>query len=167
MIKSATRVLLVAVPSAALFYAVWMLLVDTPNAQELIAGAGAVVLATIGSELVRHERIAVASIRPGFLAHAWRPVVRVPADLARLTVAAVLQTTQRRPSRGEFRAVPFRARGSEAERGGRRALAEGAGSFSPNTIVVGVDAERKLILVHELVSTGSDPRTTLDPLELG
>ena len=47
----------------------------------------------------------------------------------------------------------------------RRALAKGAGSFAPNSYVVGVDAERELLLVHQLDPSGG--ASELDPLELG
>ena len=36
----------------------------------------------------------------------------------------------------------------------RRALAEAVGSLTPNTIVIGVDEERNLILGHQLRRSG-------------
>ncbi|MCW3018653.1 MAG: hypothetical protein JWN10_961, partial [Solirubrobacterales bacterium] len=46
---------------------------------------------------------------------------------------------------------------------GRRALAESFGSLAPNTIVIGVDPERDLLLVHQLRGGGG----RVDVLELG
>jgi hypothetical protein len=48
---------------------------------------------------------------------------------------------------------------------GRSALAESLGSFAPNTIVIGVDPERELILGHQLRRTGGDE--AIDVLGLG
>ena len=48
---------------------------------------------------------------------------------------------------------------------GRRALAESFGSFAPNTIIVGVDADRELILAHQLRPSGGPE--ALDLLGLG
>ena len=48
---------------------------------------------------------------------------------------------------------------------GRRALAESLGSLAPNTIVIGVDPERKLLLVHQLHARAD--RDELDVLRLG
>ena len=61
--------------------------------------------------------------------------------------------------------MPFRAGGDGSRDVGRRALAEGLGSLAPNTIVIGVDDERDLLLVHQLHRSGG--REELDVLELG
>ncbi|MBV9001348.1 MAG: hypothetical protein JO304_19985, partial [Solirubrobacterales bacterium] len=66
---------------------------------------------------------------------------------------------------GVFRAVPFRCGDDEELESGRRALAESLGSFSPNTIIVGVDGERELILGHQLSPRGG--REAIDVLRLG
>jgi hypothetical protein len=76
------------------------------------------------------------------------------------------QLVLRRPPRGEFRAVRFRAgRPDGARDTARRVLAKEFGSFAPNSYVIGVDAERDLMLVHQLEPRGG--RDKLDPLELG
>jgi hypothetical protein len=48
---------------------------------------------------------------------------------------------------------------------GRRGLSEILGSLAPNTIVIGVDTERQLLLVHQLHRTGGSEN--LDVLRLG
>lgn len=48
---------------------------------------------------------------------------------------------------------------------GKRALAESLGSFAPNTIVIGVDAERELLLGHQLRRSGGDD--SIDVMKLG
>jgi hypothetical protein len=48
---------------------------------------------------------------------------------------------------------------------GRRALAETVGSVAPNTIVIGIDDERGLLLVHQLRRHGGPE--DLDVTRLG
>src|SRR5947208_2594268 len=147
--------------------AVWMLLVDDPALPELLTGAVVAVLAATTSELVRAQRMAEIRIEPAWLARAWRPLARAPIDLVLLSRAAVLQLFQRRARRGRFLALRFPNGPRSARDNARRALAEAAGSFAPNTYVVGVDPERDLILVHQLVPAAPDKRpATIDPLEL-
>ena len=64
-----------------------------------------------------------------------------------------------------MRAIRFRGTGPDAVDNARRALAEGLGSFAPNTVVIGVDERRNVLLAHQL--RGTDPvERSLDPLEL-
>src|SRR6185312_389145 len=98
-------------------------------------------------------------------------LVQLPELITGAVVAAVAATgselvlAERRPARGRVRAIPFRHGGDSPDGVGRRALAEGLGSFAPNTIVIGVDDERNLLLVHQLVVTG-EAGEALDPMEL-
>jgi multisubunit Na+/H+ antiporter MnhE subunit len=145
--------------------AVWMLLVDNESLPELLTGAGVVCIATIGSELVRHQRIAQIRVHPLWILRLWRPVARVPVDVGIVMVELFRQLFERKRARGRLRAMRFRAVDQDPASNARRALAEAAGSLAPNTIVIGVDERRKLILVHQLKPTG-DAESTIDPLEL-
>jgi hypothetical protein len=78
---------------------------------------------------------------------------------------AVAQLFSRRSRRGTFRAVRFR-NGPDLSAGrGRRSLAESLGSFAPNTVIVGIDTDRELLLAHQLKPTGGPE--AIDVLELG
>ncbi len=87
------------------------------------------------------------------------------ADIATLCLEATVQLVERRPARGAFRTARFEATDATAEDTGRRALAEWLGSVAPNTIVIGVDDERDLLLVHQLRRQGDAEQ--LDVLRLG
>jgi multisubunit Na+/H+ antiporter MnhE subunit len=145
--------------------AVWMLLVDNESLPELLVGAGVVCIATAGSELVRAQRIAEVRFRAPWLLRLWKPLARIPLDVGIVMWELVRQLVQRRPERGSLRALRFRASAETAGDNGRRALAELAGSMAPNTIVVGVDTRRNLILAHQLKPT-ADAESSLDPLDL-
>jgi multisubunit Na+/H+ antiporter MnhE subunit len=146
----------------------YLLLIDTVQSPELYAGAGATLIAALAFEASREQGFAEAALPARGLARAWRVLIRLPVDIGLVAVAAITQLFRSgsgRGSRGQFRAVRFDAGGAEETDAGRRALAEALGSLTPNTIVVGVDPDSRLILVHQLERRGG--REQLDPLELG
>lgn len=145
--------------------ALYLLLIDITDLPELIVGAGAAVIAATGLELAREQGILGESIRWRWLLRFYRPLLRVPGDIAVVSAMALLALVRRRPAFGTFRVVRFEGAGDDAPDTGRHGLAEAAGSLAPNTFVVGVDAERGVILAHQLRPTGG--RETIDPLELG
>jgi multisubunit Na+/H+ antiporter MnhE subunit len=150
----------IALATWAVLMALWLLLVDLTNIPELVTGAVCALIATVGSELVRsHGLVRSRPVARG-LARAFKPVGRAPVDFGLLCAAIA---TRRR---GRMRAIPFRHGGDDPADTGRRALAEGLGSFAPNTIVLGIDGDRDLIFAHQLVPTGK-PASAIDPLELG
>lgn len=146
--------------TATALFGFWLLLVDTHEEAQLLVGAGVAILAATISELVRRQRIAAVRMRPAWLTRLWRPAATVPRDLVRL--AAAVPRGRQRP--GLLRALPFDGDVEDPTDNGRQALAELAGSFSPNTIVIGVDAERHLLLVHQLLPEEEDPERSIDPL---
>lgn len=143
----------------------YLLLIDITSLPELIVGAGAAVLAATALELAREQGIVGESVRARWLARIYRPVLRVPVDIASVSAVALRQLVRRAPQVGRFRAVSFACGEEERYESGRHALAEASGSFAPNTFVIGIDADRELILAHQLRPTRG--RQAIDPLELG
>lgn len=170
MRSRASRAALAWAAVAAALFGLWMLLADSREAPQLVAGLAVAAVAATGSELVRRQRLARVRLRGNWLLRAWRPPASVPRDLWRLA-AAVFGTAwpgaATRTATGRFRALPFRA-GDGPEGRGREALAELAGSFSPNTYVVGLDRARGVLLVHQLVPEKDEDRAadSIDPLGL-
>jgi multisubunit Na+/H+ antiporter MnhE subunit len=147
---------------AAGFYIV---LIDTVDVPELYAGAGVAVLAAAVFGVSREQGLAAAQLDPGWLAGAWRVLVRVPTQIALVSCEALVQVFAPKRSRGVFRVVPFDAGGQSPRDSGRRALSEALGSLTPNTIVIGIDPERGLLLVHQRHRQGG--REELDVMRLG
>jgi multisubunit Na+/H+ antiporter MnhE subunit len=147
---------------AAAFY---LLLIDTTDLPELYAGGIVAVLATLAFWLSREQGFPEVRVLPGWLRGGWRLAVRVPLDIAAVCVAAVRQVRRREHTRGGFRTVAFNCDDDESLAAGRRALAEALGSLPPNTIVIGVDEQRGLLLAHQLDRGGG--RDTVDLLRLG
>ncbi|HWF51349.1 MAG TPA: hypothetical protein VG294_11985 [Solirubrobacteraceae bacterium] len=145
--------------------ALYLLLIDITDLPELIVGAGAAALAATGLELAREQGIVGESIRLRWLRRLHRPLLKVPADIASVTLMAFRALAHHDATVGSFRAVRFSGGEDEQRETGRRALAEAFGSLAPNTIIVGIDGERELILAHQLRPTGG--REAIDLLELG
>lgn len=144
--------------------ALYLLLIDVIDLPELLVGTVAAALAATGLELAREQQLVGEGVRARWLVGLYRPLARVPADIALVAVVALRQLVRRDARCGAFRAVPFEGGDAPRDRG-RRALAEAFGSFAPNTIIVGADAERGLILAHQLRPAGD--RGAIDLLELG
>ena len=144
--------------------ALWMLLTDSVRIAELVTGAGVAAVAATATELVRRQRIAEQAVRPQLWLRLPRVLVRAVPDVGRLTRAAFAQLVQREPVRGRLIAMPTQLGGHEPDVRARRAAATGLGSIAPNSIVVGVDPESGMILVHQLEPTRKP--SDLDPLGL-
>jgi hypothetical protein len=145
--------------------ALYLLLIDITDLPELIVGAGAAVLAATGLELAREQGLVGESVHLRWLLRAHRPLLKVAADVAFVSLAAFRALLRRDPQQGGFRAVRFETGEDQQHGSGRRALAEALGSFAPNTVVVGIVQERELILAHQLWPRGG--RDAVDPMELG
>ena len=145
--------------------ALYLVLIDITDLPELIVGVGAAVLAATGAELAREQGIVGESIRFRWLLRLYRPLLKVPGDIAFVSLVALWGLVRREPQVGRFRAVTFTCAETAELETGQAALAEAFGSFAPNTFVIGIDTEREVILAHQLRPTGG--RESIDVLELG
>jgi hypothetical protein len=146
--------------------ALYLLLIDTTSLPELIVLAAAAAIAATGFELAREQQTAGGlTARLRWLTRVHRALLKVPSDVAIVSLVAFRQLVRPRAVNGSFRAVPFRCGPEHDTETGRRAFAEAFGSFAPNTIIVGVDVERELILGHQLSRTGGSE--AIDVLGLG
>jgi multisubunit Na+/H+ antiporter MnhE subunit len=144
--------------------ALWMLLADSVVLPELVAGAAVAALAATAFEIVRRQRVAAQALRPDLVARIWRVLVRVVPDIGRLTRAALAQLIRPQPVRGRVLSLPFGHTEDDPDARALRAVAVGLGSIAPNTVVIGVDPDSGLLLVHQLEPTRRP--SDLDPLQL-
>lgn len=148
---SLSRRLLTFVVWWAILYGVWLVLVDSLAHPEVAGGA----LAALPAALITYG---VVTSRDGrFRVRArWLLALRnVPAAVLRDAALLVL-VLFRRVTRGELPASGFRAvrtamRGDNPEAAALRALSIVGTSLAPNTFVVGIEHERGVALVHQLV----------------
>lgn len=155
------RLVALGVALAAPFY---LLLIDTASLPELYVIPAVVLLVGLSVFVASGQEITGAIVSPAWLLRGWRALSRVPLDIGLVCVELVAQLRRLEPRRGQLRAVRFRG-GEDGHDVGRAALTESLGSFAPNTIVIGVDLERDLLLVHQLRRHGG--REELDVLRLG
>jgi hypothetical protein len=144
--------------------AFYLLLVDTKSLPELYVLAGVGLLGALAFVASREEGFPEAQFSVRWFKRAWRAFARVPLDAGLLCFEAVAQIFTQRRARGTFRAIPFRGGDSPSDRG-RFALTDIFGSLAPNTIVLGIDPDKDLLLVHQLRARGG--RDDIDMLELG
>ena len=135
----------------------WVILDDSVAVDELLAGAGAAALGAFLAELAAHQARTRFRVRARWVI----PALRLPGDVARDTVI-VLAVLWRRLVRGQepasgFRELPVSPGPDTAEGETRRALLVGARSLAPNTVVLGIDARREVMIVHQLVATDGEP----------
>lgn len=148
---------------AVAFFALWLLLVDELDEPNLITGAVCALLAAALSTLVQSLRSVHAKPRAAMLRYAYRPLILLVTDTARVAWALIARGVLRRPVAGRWRAVRYATTGDAPDQVARRILTEWGASAGPNRYSVGIDPERGVLLVHELVPA----KGPLDPMELG
>jgi multisubunit Na+/H+ antiporter MnhE subunit len=131
----------------------WVILDDSIALDELLAGAAAAALAAFLAELVTHQAAARFRMRAEWVV----PALSLPGQVVRDTVI-VFAALWRRLARGEqppsaFRELPTRFGDASDEGVTRRVLLVGGRSLAPNTFVLGIDKERNVMVVHQLVVT--------------
>jgi multisubunit Na+/H+ antiporter MnhE subunit len=136
----------------ALLAGLYLLLADTVVAPELVAGAVAATIATVGAALVHRERRPL-KLRRRWLPGAARAMFGIVGDLVPLARALVARGILRRDGEGTLIELPFTATGDGPEEAAYRALTEALGSLGPNTIVVDVDRRRGVLIAHQLLPT--------------
>jgi len=123
----------------------WLAFAGTIQSQEIIAGLCAAALGATAAEVVRSQGLLRFRIQWHWLREIWKPLLRVVPDFF-VVIAALV----RRPA-GRMRRVEFPTGGARDVDAGRRAFVAVAASLAPNTLVIDVDAEQGIVLVHDLV----------------
>lgn len=146
-----------------LLAALWLALVDTLVTPELVVGAIAAAIAATGAVIVRGQRQLLLRPRLAWVRCAGGPLRRTLTDLVPLARALWRRGVRRDDERGRMAEVPYAAVAEEPGAATHRAFTQALGSLAPNTLVVGVDAHRRVLLVHQLVPT-DDPAADAKPL---
>jgi multisubunit Na+/H+ antiporter MnhE subunit len=131
----------------------WTVLDDSIGRNELLAGAGAAALAAAFAELASYQ----AATRFRMRAEWAVPALALPGQIARDTLI-VFGALWRRLAHGiepasGFREIPARFGDDSDEGVTRRVLLVGGRSMAPNTFVLGIDQDRDVMIVHQLVAS--------------
>jgi multisubunit Na+/H+ antiporter MnhE subunit len=133
-----------------LFFALWLLFVDTLKVAELWAGVASAAIAATGAMLIAR----LEGFRFRVPLRWLRLLLRIPGDIVvdfwLLTVVVWRKLRGGGRNLGHMTSVPFPSGDSELERS-RRAFAVEVVALAPNTYAIGFDRDRSLLLIHQLV----------------
>jgi len=134
-----------------LLMAFWVILGYSVATDELLAGAAAAALGALLAELAGHQAAARLRIRAGWVPRA----LSLPGQVARDTMIVFTALWRRlahgtQPASG-FREMPVRYGDDTVEGRTRRLLLIGARSVAPNSFALGIDKDRDVMVVHQLV----------------
>jgi hypothetical protein len=160
-----------------LMMSLWVAVDDSFESDELLVGAGAAAFAALAAELATHQAQVRFRIRAAWLLRALElpgqvvqhtflifaalaatlftgtQATETRATETRATETRAIETraTETRAPRGRFREVPVRY-GDDSPLGvTRRVLLIAARSLAPNEFVLGLDADRDVMVTHQLV----------------
>ena len=135
-----------------LLMSLWVAVDDSLQFDELLAGAGAAALAALAAEIASHQAATRLEIRATWLARAFRLPGEVAHDTCTVFAALARTLATGNPPAGGFRELSV-SYGDDTPLGvTRRVLLTGAESLAPNTFVLGMDAERDVMVVHQLAA---------------
>jgi multisubunit Na+/H+ antiporter MnhE subunit len=135
----------------------WVVLDNSIATDELLAGAGAAALGALLAEFALYQAATRFRMRIAWVI----PALSLPGQVTSDT-AIVFAALWRRLARGEqpasgFRQVPVAYGSDTAEGETRRVLLVGGKSVAPNSFVLGLDAEREVMVIHQLVVNQGEP----------
>lgn len=138
--------------TALLLVGAWWLFVGTVSPQEWVVGALAIAAATVYESRVRAVEPLLLHLSARDVAQAWRLPGTVLSDAWIVTRLLVLDFWGAKKADSRFRLAPFYsgAAGDDPHARERQALAVAYSTVSPNSIVLGVDRERNLMLFHQV-----------------
>ncbi len=135
----------------------WILLDDSLALAELLAGAGAAALGASLAELVQYQSATHFRLRVEWLGPALRLPLQVATDTLVVFRALWDRLVHGREPPSGFREVPVRWGEETPEGVTRRVLLVSGRSVTPNTIVLGIDQERGVMVVHQLRASHQEP----------
>lgn len=143
--------------------ALYLLLIDKIDVPEAITGAVIASVGATGAVLVRTQRRRLLRPRARWLLDAWRPLLGVFIDIWPLLRVLVTHGVLRRPAPSGYVEMPYGHVTDDATAAAHGALTQALGSLGPNTFVVEIDEERRMLVAHQL-KLGDDAETSARPL---
>jgi hypothetical protein len=128
----------------------WTAYVGTTAKIEVLWGLGAAALAALAIEVVRAQELLHFRIDGRWLLRGLKTPATIVFDFGVVTWVLVRALARGRRVEGEWLEVEFPAGDAHAQYAWRRAYATVLGTMDPNAIVVEIDAERKVAVLHAL-----------------
>lgn len=129
----------------------WMIFVGKLDVQEFSIGVAAALMGAVGDAIVKKESLAPFRPRLRWVALiAWEPWYVLKGTFVALRELA--RTLGGRQPRERFETLPYHCGGHNEVAAAKRALFAAYVTISPDSIVVGLDADRRIALIHQLGS---------------
>lgn len=129
----------------------WMIFVSKASWQELAIGVVAAAAGAIGDAMVKREGLAPFRPQAGWvLLITWEPWYVLKGTV--LVFRELARTLTGGQPKGRFQAAPYRYGGQNEAASARRAIMAAYTTISPDTIVVGLDGNKQIALLHQLGS---------------
>jgi multisubunit Na+/H+ antiporter MnhE subunit len=129
----------------------WVIIDDSLRTDELLAGAGAAAVGATLAEVASGQAGLRVRVRLEWIGRA----AALPAQVARdtwIVFAALWRLLARgEQPHSEFRAVPLGHRPDDADADTRRVLQVWSHSLAPNSFALGIEPERDVMIIHQLV----------------
>lgn len=148
----------VAAISLLLIVGLWILFVDGTRRDEMIVGAGVLLLSGAFLYAVWRNDSLSLEVRLGDLVQAWRIPWYLLSGIYEIVVVLVKDLLGTRAS-SFYRVSGFKTSGSDPRLIARRVLATFYTTMAPNFIVIGIDFLQSRMLFHQL-ERSSVPRMT-------
>ena len=129
----------------------WVILDDSIDADELLAGAGAAALGAFLAEFAIYQAASQLRMRTEWLLPALSLPWQALRDTGLIFVALWRCLALRQAPRSGFREEPTRFGPDTAEGRTRRSLIIGGHSVAPTKFVLGLDSDREVMVLHELL----------------
>lgn len=139
---------------AAAFLA-WLLFTDALKTWELLFGAASSLLAAAGAEAARSVGVAQFRPRASWVAQAWRLPWYMIRDNAQVLWIVFRNLVAPQPS--VLRSVVFDGGADDAGSAARRALTVCYSTVPPNTVVLAIDAAKRVMVLHEMSDAATSP----------
>ncbi len=134
----------------------WVVIDDSVAADELLAGAGAAAIGALAAVITADLASGQLRIRVRWLVHSLRLPWRLLRDTFVIFAALWDFLARGQRPRSAFREQPARYGPDTAAGSTRRSLLVGGLSVAPNMFVLGMDRDRDVMVVHELVQPGRE-----------
>jgi multisubunit Na+/H+ antiporter MnhE subunit len=149
-VSAITRALRNSAIEFLILLGLWMLFVSNMHTAEFLAGVAAALIASVADAVLKAEGF--AKFKPRFkwlLLMTWEFWYIISDTWA--IMLALARRMLGKKSRAQFQTVKFDVGGDDAQSWARRALVTVYTTIPPNSIVIGIDRERELMLLHEVV----------------
>lgn len=138
-------------------FGIWLLFVNTIRLHELWMAGVASAAAATSCEIVRSQPFARFRPKVGWLLMAWREPWYIIQGSASIFWAFVKHLFKTEPS--VLREVVFDPGGSDPQSAARRALAITYTTMPPNFVVLGIDLDKRVMVVHQVTETETPTMT--------